>query len=227
MVSYTLGAFSLLRNIEVGLTLQDMGTIGGVSTLLCAIFLIPAGFYVDRRHPVRVGLYAMALGLLLTPLQALFLIRMSHAHVLLLFIFTQGIQLPMGIVFQASEIPFMMRVLPRSRFGQFCSANALVRSGVVIVSSMSIGVMMDLLKVYFEKTLGIPGNYYYRLIFLWPLVFVSIALYFRFKLYRMWLKLGGDDNYLPPMYEEEERKYKEDMAAMNSNNGEKSTEEVT
>ncbi len=227
MVSYTLGPFAFYRNLEVGLTLRDMGTISGISTLVTAFLLIPAGYYVDKRHPVRVGLYAMAVGLILAPLQALFLLRLDHTGVLIVFICTQAIQLPTGIIFQASEFPFMMRVLPRSRFGQFCSANALVRSGVVIVSSMSIGVMMDLLKVYFEKTLGIPGDYYYRLIFLWPLVFVSIALYFRFKLYKMWLKLGGDDNYLPPMYEEEERKYREDMEALRTNGEEKSTEEVT
>ena len=145
----------------------------------------------------------------------------------MVFIFTQAIQLPMGIIFQASEYPFMMRVLPRSRFGQFCSANALVRSGVVIVSSISIGVVMDWLKVYCQNTLGLSGDYYYRFIFLWPLVFASIALYFRFKVYRMWLQLGGDDNYLPPMYEEDERKYKEDLEAMRTNGEEKSTEEVT
>ena len=56
MVSYTLGAFGLLRNIEVGLTLTDMGRIGGVSTIITAFLLYPAGCYVDRRHrPGRDG----------------------------------------------------------------------------------------------------------------------------------------------------------------------------
>lgn len=43
------------------------------------------------------------------------------------------------------------------------------------------------------------GDYYYRLVPAWTFFFYIFLLWTGFLLYREWKKLGGDENYRPPI----------------------------
>ena len=216
--------FSIFRSLDLGLTLKELGLVGGVGTLISAILLVPAGYLVDKKHPVRLGLISLFAAAVLMPFDALFMLDLSHRGALILMIILQAVNLPVGTIYQATQMPLNMRVLPSSRFGQFCSAMNIVRAAFILVAGILAGVFVDGLRWLCQDKLGIPGDYYYRLIFLFGLPTIWIAVYLRWKVYKMWLGFGGDDNYLPPCYEEEEIKYKKEREAANSNKEEERTE---
>ncbi len=39
--------------------MKEMEVLGGVTGIITTMLLIPAGYYVDKKHPIRVGLTAM------------------------------------------------------------------------------------------------------------------------------------------------------------------------
>ncbi len=202
--SGAIAPFGNFRNLSIGLTMKEMGVIGGISGIVATLLLIPSGYYVDKKHPIRVGLTAMIWTLIFIPTNIVFLWNWPHGTVLWLTIITTAVTLPAGVVFMAADLPMFMRLLPHSRYGQFCSANALVRSFMMIMAGVICGLFLDGLKSLCQNTLHIQGDYYYRLIFVWQVLFVIAALYYRVKLYRLWLKLGGDDDFVPPMFEADE-----------------------
>lgn len=84
----------------------------------------------------------------------------------------------------------------------------IVRSAFMIGCGFACGWFLQASQMFSEKVLHQSGNYYYWLIYVWQIVFMAIALIYRVKLYRLWLKLGGDDSYAPPMFEAEEAELK-------------------
>jgi hypothetical protein len=89
-----------------------------------------------------------------------------------------------------------MRILPKSRYGQFSSANAMVRSFAIIFGGLLIGFALDRLAVVFPTK-----DYCYRFIPLWSLVFIGASLFFLRRLYSDWMKRGGVTSYHPPGFE--------------------------
>jgi maltose/moltooligosaccharide transporter len=220
-ISGVTSPFLVFRNLNLGLSLKELGWIAGVSGVLTTVLLVPMGCLVDKKHPIRVGMTAMIWTLVFAPLNVIFLWQYSHTAVLWLTIMTTAVTLPVGVIASASDLPLFMRLLPHSRYGQFCSANAMVRSAMTIVAGVVCGLFVDGLAWYCKTRLHIGGDYYYRLLFIWQIVFVALALYYRVKLYKMWLSLGGDDNYIAPMFENDEieiRKHRQQNAG-NGDNG--------
>lgn len=213
-VSGAVGVFGAFRNLNVGLSMKDIGLIGGVTGVITTVLLIPAGTYVDRKHPIRVGMTAMIWNLIFVPTNIIFLWNWNHATVLWLTIIITAITLPVGVVYAAAELPLFFRLLPHSRIGQFCSANSVVRSAMMIVAGVAAGYFVDLLRVYCQNIMHIPGDYYYRLTWVWSVAFLALALYYRVKLYKIWASCGGDENYLPPGFEADELELRRVKASM-------------
>jgi hypothetical protein len=82
---------------------------------------------------------------------------------------------------EAMMLPMYMRVLPIERYGQFCSANALVRSVATIAGGFVVGLFMDLMKHFYNGS-----DYAYRFIPLWSIFWSAIALFFLWRLYQDW-----------------------------------------
>lgn len=215
-VGLVIGIFSVFRSLNIGLTLKELGMITGVSGIVSTVLLIPAGHYIDKNHPIRVGLSAMIWLLVSGATNIIFLWSFPHRTVLILTIITTAVSVPIGVLLTACELPLFMRLLPQSRYGQFCSATMLVKSAMVIAAGVAAGYFMDGLKWFCQVHLHIQGDYYYRLSFIWTAVFLAVAVYYRVKLYKLWLKLGGDDGYLPPMFEADELALRASQATASS-----------
>ncbi|MFZ4717650.1 MAG: hypothetical protein ACOYMT_08890, partial [Chthoniobacterales bacterium] len=84
----------------------------------------------------------------------------------------------------------------KSRYGQFCSANAMVRSFAIIIGGLLLGFALDRLAVIFPAK-----DFCYRFVPLWTLVFICASLFFLRRLYSEWLKRGGAASYHPPGFE--------------------------
>jgi hypothetical protein len=116
----------------------------------------------------------------------------SPQTVLLITIVMTCVSLPVSVLYTAAQLPMYMKLLPKDRYGQFGSADAMVRSISTIVFGFLAGVFMDLMKDWY----GDP--WCYRLITVWSVFFQAIAMIFFYFLYRGWQRHGGLTHYVPP-----------------------------
>jgi hypothetical protein len=84
-------------------------------------------------------------------------------------------------------------MFPSSRFGQFCGAQALVRSGAVMLGGFLAGVYLDVMKGYFPN----DSTMAYKFIHPWVFLFLLIGYIFHYRAFRYWKRLGGSEGEAP------------------------------
>jgi hypothetical protein len=85
-----------------------------------------------------------------------------------------------------------MRIFPRSRYGQFCSANALWRSLSIIFGGLLLGYLLDLVRSKFDERTS------YVSLPIWQLASYLLMLFGVLQLFKSWKRLGGDERYVAP-----------------------------
>ncbi|MFA5863942.1 MAG: MFS transporter [Phycisphaerae bacterium] len=194
-VATCIGIFNVfLYRDSLGLTLNQLGKIGGIAGIVSTILLFPAGMLSDKIHPLRVMVGAKFLITLMAPAALIYLFfDFTPPQVLKIAIVLACITLPMNVMYTAAALPMYMSLLPKERYGQFCSADAMVRSISAILGGVFAGGFMDLMKTIYHGDI-----FYYRYIPLWTVSFEAISLVFLLLLYRGWKQHGGMKNYVPP-----------------------------
>jgi MFS family permease len=187
--------FHIFFATSLGLTIEQVGFVSGISILAGIAFAIPAGFLVDRFHPIRVMLAAKIGLVLIAPFNLIFLFRDFPPHqTFWIYMALNMVVIPLGAVYTAAGLPMAMRTLPRDRYGQFSSASAMVVALAIMAGGILVGLYLDTLKTLFQ------GNpYYYRFLPCWPLVFCCVSIVLNVLLYREWKRLGGDSGFKPPV----------------------------
>lgn len=194
-VSFQSNLYAILRNRDsLGLSMDQLGSIGFYAGFISLALLFPAGWLSDRFHPVRVYLYCTLLQFVFILAQCVWVFKDfgPHGNYLLYAAFTFGF-LPVSTLLGAAETPLLMKLLPRDKYGQFASANAMVRSLAVILASIVAGIFFDWLEHAFHL-----GTWRYRFYTVWWAVFTVPMLVCLVLLYREWLRRGGDKGYTPP-----------------------------
>jgi len=193
-IAYALGMFNVFFQKQMGLTLDQMGKLAAVGSVVGILTTYFTAALVDRWHPLRILTY-----------QKVFTAVMGfHAWMWVLMTLPGDLYFWMSMVGtiivafdyvldDAAGLPAMMRIFPKSRFGQFCSAQAMIRSLATIGAGMVAGLYMD-----FLKWLCHGSDYAYRWMWTWTWPFNIIACYFLVKAYQEWKQRGGDDHYRPP-----------------------------
>lgn len=168
----------VLAKKGVGVTSEDFGhAMGWAQAAQMPVFFL-LGPVVDRFHPVRVGVVGYAamalsgvLGFFLTSGPGSFTVWLLASQVAI-------------AMFQGALVSLGPRLLPRTRYGQFCAATMMVVEIGVMVLSWACGKMMD---VFGE-----------RYLWLWLSLFSGLGVVATVVLYRAWMREGGDDAYVPP-----------------------------
>ena len=158
--------------------------------------LYPAGILSDRLHPLRMQLTAVIAMTCTSVLGMVFIFncyRLDHGTIVAIWIGFSAVGLPINVLYGASELPTLMKLLPRDRFGQFCSANAMIRSIIQIFAGVSCGAFLD-----FTKRFSASPDHCYRFVSVWNFFAQSCTALFLFLLYREWKRLGGLSSYEPP-----------------------------
>ncbi len=159
--------------------------ISGTVSFMNMLLTYPAGALGDRFHPLRVLVWVKLINLFFLPLGLIWLFfDFSPATAFNISISISAINLPFTILSEAMMLPMNMRILPLDRYGQFCSANALVRSLASILGGLVGGLFLD-----FMKHLYNGSDYAYRFIPVWSIIWTAIALFFLWSLYSDWKKL--------------------------------------
>ena len=181
--------------LDVGLTLGDIGRLGayGGGVALCLTY--PAGILADKYHPLRIQLTMLGIMLLFSPLYLIFLFVKMSPHAAYYYIMVVSLAcVSSNTLYGASDLPAIMRIFPKERFGQFCSARAMICAVGVISGGLIAGLLFDGLKRCYGGS-----DFAYRWIPAWIWLCQVLAFLCLLNGYREWKRYGGMENYTAPL----------------------------
>lgn len=187
------GMFAIVRNTKtLGISMADLGRLGVWTAAVSLLLQFPAGWVSDKWHPIRVYVvsHIVYIGGTLAACVWIFKDFGPSGNLVYLYWITLLFQ-PIYAIANASELPMYMRLLPKDRYGQFCSANAMIRAFAMIFGSTAAGFFIQSLEPY----VGL-GRYNY--IPVWTLAWQIAAAVLLILLYKQWKLYGGDHSYSPP-----------------------------
>jgi len=195
-MSTSCNIFNIFYYKSLGLSLEQVGRVNGWMCIVGVLLLYPAAVLSDRFHPVRTMLIAVALTVMATALNFIFLFtdfKVSTNYIILIAILF--ILSPVNTLYAATEIPVYMKLLPKEKYGQYASATAIIRSLGMIMGGFLAGAFMDWLRYVYKD-----NNFYYRYVPVWSFTFLLFGVIFLLLLYRSWKRYGGQHNYVAPVY---------------------------
>jgi hypothetical protein len=194
-IAWLSGVYGTLRNnLSLKLDLQTMGSLGAATSFATLIMLPPLGKLADRVNPIRCFV-VMGVVMAINPLiQCIFIFKdFGPAGNTWILLIMGLVILPFDTLQGTVEGPMYMRLLPRARYGQFCSANGTFRALSRIAMGFLVGPFMALMiHVTGDKLVA------YRYYPVWTVILYAPAVVFLLLLFREWKKLGGAKNYVPP-----------------------------
>jgi maltose/moltooligosaccharide transporter len=164
---------------NIGLSMEEFGTLFAWFSLLTAGLAYPCGWLVDKLKPIRAYNIALVLVVACSAL-SFFLIHDKTTFI----IYTLATSVSYALQ-RASTLPMFAELLPKDRYGQFCAAQALVNSLVLILANMGGGMFIDIM-----------GDY--RYLYVWDAIFTAVALVFMVMVYKRWRMYGGARSYIAP-----------------------------
>lgn len=164
----------------LGMSLGTFGKAYSWAALATVPLYFVLGPIIDYFHPLRVGLVGLG-AMAITAFTALFFIHGPASFPWGFLFYSLSAALYWGA--NASMMP---RLMPRDRYGQFCSANAMVGAIALVVAQSACGIYLQWM-----------GSY--RFIFLWAAIFSTAAAVMTGVVYKNWQALGGDESYAPPV----------------------------
>jgi MFS family permease len=190
--------FAVFFQQSLGLDLGMIGKMNGITQIVLASSLVLAGPLVDRFNPVRTEAYLVGFSLCQFLFFSVWIFADAPPPAVYFWTFVSittigAVSTGMG---QTANVPRLMIMFPPDEFGQFCGAQAMVRSGGVMLGGLLAGVYLDVMKGYFA-----PGDLNaYRFIYLWIGFFAAVAYIFHYRAYRCWKRLGGEEGTAPTAY---------------------------
>src|SRR5207302_504646 len=161
------------------MSLEAYGKVMATRDLVQIAIFLALGPVVDKLHPMRAGLAGFILMFATVVCSFLFIHSAKSFSVWVVITFA------MVAIYQGATGALGPRLLPRSHYGQFCAASALVfHFGQMLLAPM-LGVLMD--------------NFGNAVVFPWFFCFSAVGIVFLCLLYSDWKKLGGDEGYVPPI----------------------------
>jgi maltose/moltooligosaccharide transporter len=190
------GAFGLLFLKSIGLDNARIGYLNGTSNVAVAVLILGSGWLADRIHPIRVVRIGVILQLLLVLPASLIWIVWHPSPAMAFWVsmaIALGLTAPVSALVGVWDPPLLMRLFPRERYGQFCSANAIWRAAGGIIGGLLTGVFLD----FIARRIGRERAYLY--IPVWQIIFAVPGLVLFLLMYNRWKHHGGDESYMPPM----------------------------
>ncbi len=174
-------------DIDQGISLEKGNLYkGNFFALLLLILAYPLGMLVDRWNPIKIVLWSTFLGLPTTLVYYLF----YHDYVSGLWI--DLAMLPFNQLLAMAALPMMVMLYPKTKYGQFSSANAMVKQFVGAFAGILGALLMD------RMTAGSYDTDNYRYGFLYKFAANTISFLFLLGVYLYWKKMGGEKGYVAP-----------------------------
>lgn len=193
------GVFGVGLQRSLQLDLKQLATLGWWIQLVQFLLSFPAGWLADRYHPLRLTIVMQLCLLCTVPLQFVWLFgNFTSQEAFHITLGLTAADMPIGLIMGGLWLPLMMHLLPRSRFGQFCSFNALCAAITGIIGSLLVAPFMSAMRHFFPDAVwGV--NYCYRLIPAWRIPFMCLSILCLYMVYREWKRMGGaEGRYVAP-----------------------------
>lgn len=174
---------------HLGFTTAEMGHFNAILGPIILLVQFPMGWLVDKVHPMRA--YVVAMTASLPMLFAGYFLR-DYAilgytfSALSLWITITTVQMPILQLREASEVPLMMRLFPRKQYGQFSSANAMLRHFAAVFGTVAGATFIG----WTNRKYGQFGNAH---AFLWHGYFQTAGVVLLWIVYAMWRRAGADN----------------------------------
>jgi Na+/melibiose symporter-like transporter len=179
-----LGTFLVLYGTDtLKIGLDRYGSAMAIRDGARLIVFLAMGPLVDRFHPLRAGIVANILACVTGAAAFAFTRGQTSFLVMTVLVFVAV------AIFQASTFALGPRILPQKQYGQFCSANG-------VVYRLGLAAAMPFAGWFFDRV----G---YGYLFAWFAAFTLLSSVLIVSLYFDWKRLGGDENYVAPVVEEE------------------------
>ena len=192
--AWAMATFTIFFNQEMGLTLGQIGVVTGISSIVQMSAMYFMAIFVDRWHPIRICTYGAIFGVLGFAISMVWIfVSIPGNFFFWLNLGNVVIGSFLAALVGVAALPCEMRIFPKSRFGQFCSAQAMLRNGFTVVAGVLAGLFIDAVKTFCNGT-----DFAYRFIFVWLTLFTGISSVFMVYAYREWYRLGGDKHFHPP-----------------------------
>jgi len=193
-VGGSISVFNIFFYRDMGLDYDQVGKITAVGSVAVMIATFFAAVFVDRWHPLRICTYATIFSVINGAWVWIF-VTLPGIYFFWVNISSGIIVACLSALARVADLPCLMRIFPQSRFGQFCSAEAMVRSTCMVIAGVLAGIFVDVGKWSFS---GYGENFAYRFNCIWATVFTAISAYYLAKVYLEWNRLGGDTTFHPP-----------------------------
>lgn len=168
----------LFANKDLGLNFEQYGNIMSINMVISFFLLILMGFLVDRFHPLRTYLAGAVLIIGANIFGFFFVWDYTSFFIVSILIAV------VYVIQNASKLPMFVALLPGQKYGQFCSANAMVVSIFLIIANGVGGKIIDI--------------FGYRFIFVRDFLFTGLGLIGFMMVYRVWKRRGGRTGYTAP-----------------------------
>ncbi len=171
--------FNLLYAMEnLHMTAGQFGQIMACGSVIIIVLSIPVGYLIDKLHPLRMFIAA---GWLVV---AANVFGFFFCHSYLTFFITHVLLTVCYVMQNNSAMPLNICLFPKEQYGQFASANAMIKSITLIVANALGGWFIDLLG--------------YQYIFVWDFLWTAVSMVFLMWIYFRWKQMGGEKGYVPP-----------------------------
>jgi Na+/melibiose symporter-like transporter len=181
--------FQLLLAKDIGMSLNATGKLLGWVSLAGVILYWPLGWLTDKIQATRLAILSAAMTAIVMIL-SIWLVRGPTSFSILTLLWTIA-----WLAYISAVVPLMLYILPRDRYGQFCSANAIFYAIALMVANYGGGLFIDR---FGSLWIIRQGTSPYLAIFWWGAACSTLSLFCLVMVYRGWQRHGGRLHYIPP-----------------------------
>jgi len=146
--------FILFFSTEIGMSTSSIGMMMGTGTLVAMILAIPSGLLVDKIGPKIVwGVSVPVVGIIQI---CMYFLITDIKSAWILYIIYYGF----NMILSAALLPLMFYHLPKSKFGQFFTANFLLSSCLGCLGSNAVGWCISLAGGSYRNAFIFGGVFY-------------------------------------------------------------------
>ncbi len=168
----------LFATKEIQMTAAQYGQVIAFGALGSALVVLPMGKIMDKTHPMFVYLIGGIIVIITNIFGYFFVHSVKSFYV---------VGIAMSVVYTIQNLawtPLGIALLPKDKYGQFCSAQGMVISTIMVVASLLGGWLI--------------GKFGYRVIFVWDFCVTAIATLTLLVVVVEWVRFGGRKGYKPP-----------------------------
>lgn len=173
----------LFHRQTLGLTMDDIGKVAALVAGVSSLAYFVLGWVCEKVSSILVTLVAVVFQVFVSSCSYFCVVDRNS------FFMWSMIGSLAAVGWGLGSAAMTMKIFPEEKFGQFSSGLSIFGCGAMILGNLLVGPFMDL----FHSN--------YRMIYIWIIASMGIAIVPLILVYRDWLRFGGPHHYVAPLPE--------------------------